>query len=29
MLHPKLNGYFPLFLQDYELDQDFKFFLIF
>jgi hypothetical protein len=25
-LHLKLNGNFRLFLQDYELDQDFKFF---
>jgi hypothetical protein len=24
-LHFKLNGYFPFFLQNYELDQDFKF----
>jgi hypothetical protein len=23
-LHPKSNGHFPLFLKDYELDQNFK-----
>jgi hypothetical protein len=23
-LHPKLEGFFPLFLKDYELDQDFE-----
>ncbi len=28
-LHPKLNGYFPLFLKDYELNQDFEFFFFF
>ncbi len=25
-LHPKLDGYFPFFLENYELDQDLKFF---
>jgi hypothetical protein len=26
-LHPKLDGYFPFFLEDYKLDQDLKFLL--
>ncbi len=24
-LHPKANGYFPFFLENYKLDQEFKF----